>query len=203
MDTQHTTLLVIGGGPGGYVAAIRAAQLGIATTLVEGESLGGTCLNIGCIPSKALIHAAEAYHQAHRFTGDATLGIHVQSATIDIAQTVRWKDGIVARLTGGVGALLKKHGVKVVKGWAQIVDGKTVDVTLAKPETKPMRIQCEHLLLASGSVELGLPGMPLADGSSRPRKPCRPPPCPPNWWWWVPATLAWSWASSTASWAPT
>jgi len=161
MDTQHTTLLVIGGGPGGYVAAIRAAQLGIATTLVEGESLGGTCLNIGCIPSKAMIHAAEAYHQAHRFTGDATLGIHVQSATIDIAQTVRWKDGIVARLTGGVGALLKKHGVKVVKGWAQIVDGKTVDVTLAKPETKPMRIQCEHLLLASGSVELGLPGMPF------------------------------------------
>jgi len=161
MDTQHTTLLVIGGGPGGYVAAIRAAQLGIATTLVEGESLGGTCLNIGCIPSKALIHAAEAYHQAHRFTGDATLGIHVQSATIDIAQTVRWKDGIVARLTGGVGALLKKHGVKVVKGWAQIVDGKTVDVTLASAKTEPMRIQCEHLLLASGSVELGLPGMPF------------------------------------------
>src|SRR3990167_4979191 len=143
MDTHHTTLLIIGGGPGGYVAAIRAAQLGIATTLVEGETLGGTCLNIGCIPSKALIHAADAYHQTRHFTGDSTLGIHVQGASIDVAQTVRWKDGIVARLTGGVGALLKKHGVKVVKGWAQIVDGKTVDVSLAKPETKPMRIQCE------------------------------------------------------------
>jgi len=161
MDIQHTTLLIIGGGPGGYVAAIRAAQLGIATTLVEGETLGGTCLNIGCIPSKALIHAADAYHQAHHFMGDSTLGIHVESARIDIAQTVRWKDGIVARLTGGVGALLKKHGVKVVRGWAHIVDGKTVDVTLDKSVAQPMRIQGEHLLLATGSLELGLPGMPF------------------------------------------
>ncbi|MFZ2327045.1 MAG: dihydrolipoyl dehydrogenase [Rhodoferax sp.] len=161
MDSHKTTLLIIGGGPGGYVAAIRAAQLGIATTLVEGEQLGGTCLNIGCIPSKALIHAAEAYHQAHHFMGDSTLGIHVESARIDIAQTVRWKDGIVARLTGGVGALLKKYGVRVVKGWAQIVDGKTVDVLSDRPDVPPMRIQGEHLLLASGSVELGLPGMPF------------------------------------------
>jgi dihydrolipoamide dehydrogenase len=161
METQHTTLLIIGGGPGGYVAAIRAAQLGIATTLVEGEQLGGSCLNVGCIPSKALIHAAEAFHQAHHFMGDSTLGIHVESARIDIAQTVRWKDGIVARLTGGVGALLKKHGVKVIKGWAEIVDGKTVDVTTDKPQAQPLRIQGEHLLLATGSVELGLPGMPF------------------------------------------
>lgn len=163
MQIQHTTLLIIGGGPGGYVAAIRAAQLGIDTTLIEGESLGGTCLNIGCIPSKAMIHAAEAYHQAHHFMGDSTLGIHVQSASIDVSQTVRWKDGIVARLTGGVGALLKKHGVKVVKGWAQIVDGKTVEVTRDASDPKPVRIQGEHLLLATGSVELGLPGMPFGD----------------------------------------
>ena len=161
MEIQHTTLLIIGGGPGGYVAAIRAAQLGIATTLVEGDTLGGTCLNIGCIPSKALIHAAEAYHQAHHFMGDSTLGIHVQSASIDVTKTVLWKDGIVARLTGGVGALLKKHGVKVIKGWAQIVDGKTVDVTPDVPDAQPLRIQGEHLLLATGSVELGLPGMPF------------------------------------------
>ena len=161
MEIQHTTLLIIGGGPGGYVAAIRAGQLGIATTLVEGDQLGGTCLNFGCIPSKAMIHAADAYHQAHHFMGDSTLGIHVESASIDIAQTVRWKDGIVARLTGGVGALLKKHGVRVIKGWAQVVDGKTVDVTPEKPDAKPMRIQGEHLLLATGSVELGLPGMPF------------------------------------------
>ena len=161
MDTTHTTLLVIGGGPGGYVAAIRAAQLGIATTLVEGSHLGGTCLNIGCIPSKALIHAADAFHQTRHFMGDHTLGIHVQSARVEIAQTVRWKDGIVARLTGGVGALLRKHGVKVVKGWAQIVDGKTVDVAPDKADAQPMRIQGEHLVLATGSVALGLPGMPF------------------------------------------
>jgi len=161
MDIQHTTLLVIGGGPGGYITAIRAAQLGIATTLIEGEQLGGTCLNIGCIPSKALILAAEAYHQAHHFLGDSTLGIHVEGARIDIAQTVRWKDGIVARLTGGVGALLKKHGVKVVKGWATIVDGKTVDVARDPADPQPVRIQGEHMVLATGSVELGLPGMPF------------------------------------------
>ena len=160
MEIQHTALLIIGGGPGGYVAAIRAAQLGISTTLVEGAQLGGTCLNIGCIPSKAMIHAAEAYHQAHHFMGDSTLGIHVEGARIDIAQTVRWKDGIVARLTGGVGALLKKHGVKVVRGWAQVVDGKTVDVTTDQPDAQSVRIQGEHMLLATGSVELGLPGMP-------------------------------------------
>ncbi len=163
MVSQKTTLLIIGGGPGGYVAAIRAAQLGIQTTLVEGGNLGGTCLNIGCIPSKALIHAADAYHQAHHFMGDSTLGIHVEGARIDIAQTVRWKDGIVARLTGGVGALLKKHGVQVIKGWAHMVDGKTVDVDLGRGDAEPTRIQCEHLLLASGSVELGLPGMPFSD----------------------------------------
>ncbi len=161
MDTQPTTLLVIGGGPGGYVAAIRAAQLGIAVTLVDASHLGGTCLNIGCIPSKALIHAADAFHQARHFMGDNTLGIHVESARIDITQTVRWKDGIVARLTGGVGALLKKHGVKVFMGRARIVDGKTVDVTPDKPAAQPVRIQGEHMLLATGSVELGLPGMPF------------------------------------------
>ena len=128
MTTQSSTLLIIGGGPGGYVAAIRAAQLGIATTLVEGEQVGGTCLNIGCIPSKALIHAAEEFEKVGHYARDSALGIHVQSPRIDLAQTVRWKDAIVAKLTTGVAALLKKHGVQVVKGWARIIDGKTVEV---------------------------------------------------------------------------
>jgi dihydrolipoamide dehydrogenase len=118
MDIQHTTLLVIGGGPGGYVAAIRAGQLGIPTMLVEGASLGGTCLNIGCIPSKALIHAAEEFERARHQAAGSQLGIRVSDPQIDIAQTVRWKDGIVQRLTGGVGALLRKAGVQVHKGWA-------------------------------------------------------------------------------------
>lgn len=161
MEAHKTTLLIVGGGPGGYVAAIRAAQLGITTTLVEGAGVGGTCLNVGCIPSKAMIHAADAFHQARHFMGDSTLGIQVQDAQIDLAQTVRWKDGVVARLTGGVGALLKKHGVRLLKGRAHIVDGKTVDVSGLRAQAQSVRIQCEHLLLATGSQELDLPGLPL------------------------------------------
>jgi dihydrolipoamide dehydrogenase len=161
MKSQATTLLVIGGGPGGYVAAIRAGQLGIATVLVEGESLGGTCLNVGCIPSKALIHAADEFEKARHYANGSPLGIKVQSPQIDLAQTVRWKDGIVSRLTGGVAALLRKNGVQVIQGWATVVDGKTVDVATAQGE--PVRLQCEHLLLATGSLPVELPFMPFGD----------------------------------------
>jgi dihydrolipoamide dehydrogenase len=163
MQTQQTKLLIIGGGPGGYIAAIRASQLGIDTTLVEGEHLGGTCLNIGCIPSKAMIHAGEAFHKTCQFTANSALGIHVESPRIDLAQTVRWKDGIVKRLTNGVAALLKRNGVKVIKGWARVVDGKTVEVLRQEPgaDAPPMRIVCEHLLLAAGSLEVALPGIPF------------------------------------------
>jgi dihydrolipoamide dehydrogenase len=154
MDTKNTTLLVVGGGPGGYVAAIRAGQLGIPTILVEGASLGGTCLNVGCIPSKAVIHAAESFAEATHWAGDSKIGIKVEKPSIDLAKTMKWKDGIVGRLTGGVGALLKKNGVQVVKGWARIVDGKTVEVAAAG-----LRITCEHLLLAAGSDAVELPMM--------------------------------------------
>ena len=160
METLQTTLLIIGGGPGGYVAAIRAGQLGIATTLIEGDQLGGTCLNIGCIPSKALIHAAEAFHQTCHYAGKSPLGIQVDAPRIELAQTVRWKDGIVRRLTQGVAALLKKNGVTVIKGWARVVDGKTVEVQPANAAAA-QRIVCEHLLLATGSSEVALPGLPF------------------------------------------
>jgi dihydrolipoamide dehydrogenase len=166
MDTRHTTLLVIGGGPGGYVAAIRAAQLGIDTTLIEGTALGGTCLNVGCIPSKAMIHAAEAFSEATHWAGDSKLGIRVSQPSIDLAQTLRWKDGIVGRLTGGVGALLKKNGVQVIKGWARVIDGKTVEVieagaTPGENGQDALRVACEHLLLAAGSDAVELPFMPF------------------------------------------
>jgi dihydrolipoamide dehydrogenase len=167
MTTQSTTLLIIGGGPGGYIAAIRAGQLGIATTLVEGDQLGGTCLNIGCIPSKALIHAADEFEKVSHYAQNSALhlalGIEVQSARIDLAQTVRWKDGIVSRLTTGVASLLKKNGVQVVKGWARVIDGKTVEVQAqGTPDgTGTLRIACEHLLLASGSQAVALPSMPF------------------------------------------
>ncbi|CAM5288604.1 dihydrolipoyl dehydrogenase [Pseudomonas fragi] len=153
--TQHTTLLIIGGGPGGYVAAIRAGQLGIPTVLIEGQSLGGTCLNVGCIPSKALIHVAEQFHTTQRYSsGTSPLGIKTQAPTLDIGQSVQWKNSIVDRLTSGVGALLKKNGVKVIHGWARILDGKAVEVD-------GQRIECEHLLLATGSQTVDLPILPI------------------------------------------
>jgi dihydrolipoamide dehydrogenase len=161
MNTITTTLLVIGGGPGGYIAAIRAGQLGIPTVLVEGEQLGGTCLNIGCIPSKALIHAAEEFEKTLHYANNSPLGIRVDRAHIDIARTVQWKDGIVRRLTGGVGSLLKKNGVQVVHGWANILDGKSVEVREAGSGLVTARIRCEHLLLATGSQAVELPFMPF------------------------------------------
>ncbi|TXI93022.1 MAG: dihydrolipoyl dehydrogenase [Burkholderiaceae bacterium] len=165
MQTTSTTLVVIGGGPGGYIAAIRAAQLGVATILIEGDNLGGTCLNIGCIPSKALIHAAEEFEKAKHFAHGSAIGIQVASPSINIEQTVSWKDGIVKRLTTGVGALLKKNGAQVVKGWAQIIDGKTVAVMQDGKEVQ--RITCEHLLIASGSSAVELPFMPFGSGDGK------------------------------------
>ena len=154
MQTLNTTLLIIGGGPGGYVTAIRAGQLGISTILVEGQSLGGTCLNIGCIPSKALIHVAEQFHQTQHHNQHSALGISVSAPTLDIGKSVEWKDGIVDRLTTGVAALLKKNKVQVIHGWAKVIDGKTVEVG-------DTRIQCEHLVLATGSTSVNLPILPI------------------------------------------
>jgi dihydrolipoamide dehydrogenase len=115
---------------------------------------------VGCIPSKALIHAAGEFEKARSFAGDSPLGIRVQSPSIDLARTVRWKDEIVGRLTSGVGALLKKNGAKVIRGWARIVDGKTVEVSGGEGS---LRITCAHLLLAAGSREVELPGLPFGD----------------------------------------
>ena len=154
MQSLNTTLLIIGGGPGGYVTAIRAGQLGISTILVEGQSLGGTCLNIGCIPSKALIHVAEQFHQTRHHSQHSALGISVSAPTLDISKSVEWKNGIVDRLTTGVAALLKKHKVQVIHGWAKVIDGKTVEVG-------DTRIQCEHLVLATGSTSVNLPILPI------------------------------------------
>lgn len=153
-QTLNTTLLIIGGGPGGYIAAIRAGQLGIPTLLIEGQALGGTCLNVGCIPSKALIHVAEQFHQTCRHSEHAALGISVATPQLDISRSAAWKDGIVDRLTSGVAALLKKHGVTVIHGWAKIVDGKSVEVD-------GQLIRCDHLLLATGSSSVELPMLPL------------------------------------------
>ncbi len=147
-------LLVIGAGPGGYVCAIRAGQLGVDTVIVEARKPGGTCLNVGCIPSKALIHAAEEFEKATHFAGENPLGISVTKPAIDLTKTIAWKDGIVGRLNSGVAGLLKKNKVKYVQGWARFRDGKTVEV---ETETGTQIIRAENIVIATGSAPVELP----------------------------------------------
>jgi dihydrolipoamide dehydrogenase len=154
MNELRCKVLVIGGGPGGYVAAIRAGQLGLDTILVEGGRLGGTCLNVGCIPSKALIHAAGAAHDLREPRALNALGLWVGTSKLDFSRTIAWKDSIVTRLTSGVGGLLKKAKVRTLLGTATIVDGKTVTVSA---DTGESRIVAEHLVLATGSEPVELP----------------------------------------------
>ncbi|MFQ5562800.1 MAG: dihydrolipoyl dehydrogenase [Parvularculaceae bacterium] len=155
----HCKLLVIGAGPGGYVAAIRAGQLGIDTIVVEGCALGGTCLNVGCIPSKALIHAADEYEKvAHFAAGKSALGIKLKSPEVDLGETVKWKNGVVRRLTTGVGGLLKKSKVRVLSGWATFLDGKTVEV---KTADGVQTVRAENVLIATGSAPVELPFLPF------------------------------------------
>src|SRR5215472_12543681 len=152
-------LLVIGAGPGGYVCAIRAGQLGIDTVVVEAKKLGGTCLNVGCIPSKALIHAADEFAQvAHFASGDSPLGISLTAPRFDLGRTMQWKDGVVGRLTGGVSALLKKANVKIVEGWARFLDGKTVEV---ETEIGTQVIRAEQVVIATGSNPVELSALPF------------------------------------------
>ncbi|WP_137136421.1 dihydrolipoyl dehydrogenase [Rhizobium sp. FKY42] len=159
MTDLSCKVLVLGAGPGGYVCAIRAGQAGLDTIIVEKAAPGGTCLNVGCIPSKALIHAAEQFHTvAHAATGHSALGILTSSPKIDLAKTMSWKDGIVRQLTGGVSGLLRKAGVRKVDGEARILDGKTVEVQTADGL---LRISCEHLVIASGSVPIEVPSLPF------------------------------------------
>ena len=151
-------LLVIGAGPGGYVCAIRAGQLGVDTVIVDAAPPGGTCLNVGCIPSKALIHAADEFHRITALSQKPAMGIGARGATLDLAQTMTWKDGIVSRLTGGVAALLRKAKVRLVAGEATIRDGKTVDVVT--PEGA-VRIRTEVLVIATGSEPVEVPALPF------------------------------------------
>ncbi|MER8976566.1 MULTISPECIES: dihydrolipoyl dehydrogenase [unclassified Mesorhizobium] len=150
-------LLVIGAGPGGYVCAIRAGQLGIDTVIVEAGKPGGTCLNVGCIPSKALIHAAEEFEKlSHMASGKSLLGISIAGPSLDLAATIAWKDGIVSRLNNGVAGLLKKAGVKTVHGWATFRDGKTVAV---ETEIGMQVIRAETVVIATGSAPVELPSL--------------------------------------------
>src|SRR3954454_3240581 len=160
-ETLRPRVLVIGGGPGGYVAAIRAGQLGLDTVLVNGERPGGTCLLRGCIPSKALIHGANRFFD---FAGAAggegnALGIAIDAPPrLDFARTVAWKDGIVDRLTGGVAGLLQRAQVRVVEGWARFSDAKSCTVQTA---SGPVVITAEDVVLATGSEPAPLLVLPF------------------------------------------
>jgi dihydrolipoamide dehydrogenase len=162
MADINAKVLVVGGGPGGYVTAIRAGQLGLDVVLAEqggrDGGLGGTCLNVGCIPSKALIHAADAFHHAIEQSRSAPLGIKVERPIIDFPRTIEWKDGVVGRLTSGVGALLKRHRVKILQGRAEMIDGKSCSI---ETDTGPQVVRAEHVVLATGSVAAALPNLPF------------------------------------------
>ncbi len=153
MQTASAKVLVLGGGPGGYVAAIRAGQLGLNTLLVERETLGGTCLNIGCIPSKALIHAADDFFWARHLNSESPLGIRASGVTLDLGQTQAWKAGIVERLTQGVGGLLRRAKVRVISGDGRMLDGKTC---MVETPAGQVHITAEHIVLAVGSEPVAL-----------------------------------------------
>jgi dihydrolipoamide dehydrogenase len=147
-------LVVIGSGPGGYIAAIRASQLGLKTAIVEKDkTLGGTCLNVGCIPSKALLSSTEYLHFAkERF---AAHGIIAGDIKVDLGAMMKRKVEVVGKLTGGVAYLMKKNKIEVVKGLGRLVDGHTVEVTGEGGAKRTLKAQ--NILLATGSVPVELP----------------------------------------------
>ena len=197
-----TKVLVVGGGPGGYVAAIRAGQLGLDTTLVEADRLGGTCLIRGCIPSKAIIHVAGEFETMRHAAAKATHGLKLATPPrrIDFAETVKWKEGIVNRLNTGVTGLLKRSKVRVVNGWAKFSDGKTCTVDA---DHRPRHHHGRTRDPRHGSLPVQLPVDPLrrprhlVDRSARRSTRCRR-----NWSSSAPATSASNSASPSQNSAP-
>jgi len=150
--SSRRKVIVIGAGPAGYVCAIRLAQLGQEVTVVERDKLGGTCLNIGCIPSKALIAAGSLMQKIGHAS---TIGITCSDLALDVSKLVAWKSGIVDRLTGGIGTLLKNHGVEVVMGEARLVDATSVCV---KGQSGEQTIKADDIVIATGSIPTTIPG---------------------------------------------
>lgn len=143
---QEFDILVIGAGPGGYVAAIRASQLGLKTAIVEKEHLGGVCLNWGCIPTKALLRSAEIKHLIDHAE---TYGITVDKATVDIQKVVERSRKISAQLSNGIQGLMKKNKITVFSGTGVLKGKSIVDVTDAKGSTQ--QVKAKHIILATGA----------------------------------------------------
>jgi dihydrolipoamide dehydrogenase len=152
-DTDSFDLVVVGGGPGGYVAAIRAAQLGMKVACVEKEeALGGTCVRVGCIPSKALLDSTELYDQM-RHKAEAH-GFSVGEVGIDVPKMLERKDGVVKANTDGVAFLFRKNKIEWVRGFGRLVGTDQVEVETADGARV---LQAKHILLAPGSVPVELP----------------------------------------------
>ena len=147
----ETDTLVIGAGPGGYVAAIRAAQLGQKVTVVEKGTVGGVCLNVGCIPSKALISAGHRYDHAKN---SSEMGISAENVTLDFAKVQEFKAGVVKKLTGGVAGLLKGNKIDTVYGEAYFVDANTVRVM---DENSAQTYTFKNAIIATGSTPIEIP----------------------------------------------
>ena len=152
MPDNHYEAVVIGAGPGGYAAAIRLGQLGKKTLIVEKEAIGGTCLNFGCVPSKALISAADLYHKLDH---SGSMGISVKGKSIDFAKTQEWKGEVVDKLTGGVAQLLKGNKVDTLEGTARFQDGHSIVVDTGEGEEK---VTFDHAVIATGSRPFFLEG---------------------------------------------
>ena len=157
-DQNHADLIVIGAGPGGYVAAIRAAQLGMSVVCIEKRAtLGGTCLNVGCIPSKALLHTSEKYHDAA--SGHlADIGVGVGKPKLDLAAMMANKDEVVSSLTGGIDLLFRKNKVTRITGMATITAPGKVTVT---SDEGHQDLTAERILIATGSEPASLPGVEI------------------------------------------
>ncbi|HJZ12227.1 MAG TPA: dihydrolipoyl dehydrogenase [Acidobacteriota bacterium] len=151
MADKDCDALVIGAGPGGYVCAIRLGQLKQKTILVEREWIGGTCLHVGCIPSKALITAAKFYEKLQHAS---EFGVNVQGASIDFKKMVQWERSIIEKFTGGIRQLLKANNVETVMGTAKFRGGKEVEVTNGN---QTVTISAKNIVIATGSVPSGIP----------------------------------------------
>jgi len=157
MSKIETDIVVLGAGPAGYVCAIRAADLGKKVVCVEFDNLGGTCLNVGCIPSKALISAA---HFVESTKHAADMGFTVDPPKLDLSKLIAWKQGIVNKLTGGIGMLFKNRNIEWVKGKGSIVNPNTVTVDTADGKVE---IKCTDIVLATGSEPAPIPGFEFCD----------------------------------------
>lgn len=156
-SSSEKEVVVIGGGPGGYVAAIRAAQLGAHVTLIEKRYLGGACLNVGCIPTKVLLHTIELYTALH--DGDI-LGLEVEKISVNWQKLMERKNHVVEQLVGGVSVLLKSNGVFVLEGKAEFISPKAVEVT--SPQGEKSIVEGDIFIIATGS-EPTIPPVPGFD----------------------------------------